>query len=89
VQAFRRQRPEVPHRRGRAQVRKRAGLPGADEVRELKLIADEEYRRVVADQIPIAFFGMELEREAARLALGVGCALFAGDREKQALSPAP
>jgi hypothetical protein len=36
-----------------------------DEVAELVGVADEEYRRVVADQVPVALVGVELDREAA------------------------
>ena len=54
-------------------------LLGVDEVR--KFVADRGRRTpaVVADQIPIAFLGIELEREAAHVALGVGRAELAGD----------
>ena len=41
-------------------------------------IAEEEHRRVVADEVPVAFFGVELQREAANVALGVGGAALAG-----------
>ena len=79
VQALRRQRPEIPHRRRRAQVGLRMALLRVDEVRELQRIANEEHRRVVADQVPVAVFRIELEREAAHVALGVGRAELAGD----------
>src|SRR5712671_4953214 len=59
-------------------------LLGMDEVRELQRVAHEEYRRIVADQVPVAFFGIEAQREAAHVALGVGGAALAGDgREAQ------
>jgi hypothetical protein len=46
-----------------------------DEVRELHWIADEEHRRVVADHVVVAFFGIELECEATNVAIGV-CVSF-------------
>ena len=71
VQAFRRQRPEIPHRGRRAHIGLRVALLGVNEVRELVRVADEEHRRVVAEKVPIAFSGVELERETAHVALGV------------------
>ena len=50
-----------------------------DEVRELDGVADEEHRGVVADEVVVALGGVELQREAARVAPGVGGALLAGD----------
>ena len=50
-----------------------------DEVGELVRIAHEKHRRVVADQIPVAFLGVELDGKAADVALGIGCTAFAGD----------
>ena len=54
-------------------------LLAADEMRELHRVADEEDRRVVADQVVIALVGVELQREAAHVAPGVGAAHLAGD----------
>ena len=51
-----------------------------DEVGKLERIPDEEYRRVVSDQIPIAFPGVELDGEATHVALGIGRAEFPCDR---------
>ena len=56
-----------------------AALLAADEVRELHRVADEEDRGVVADQVVVALGRVELQREAARVAPGVGAALLAGD----------
>src|SRR6266404_4532221 len=50
-----------------------------DKVAELQGIADEEDGRIVAGHVPVAFFGVELEGEAAGVALGVGGAFFAAD----------
>ena len=46
-------------------------LLGVDEVLELAGVADEEDRGVVAHQVVVALLGVELDREAARVAAGV------------------
>jgi len=51
-----------------------------DEVGELQRVADEEDRGVVPHEVVVALLGVELDREAARVALGVGRALFAPHR---------
>src|SRR5690606_8382506 len=65
-----------------AQSRIRQALLAADEVRKLHRVAHEEDRRVVADEIVVAFAGIELEREAAHVAPSVRAAHLAGDRRK-------
>src|SRR3989304_9199166 len=50
------------------------------EIGELERIAQEEYRRVVAYHVPVAFLGVELEREAPNIPLGISRAAFAGYR---------
>ena len=50
-----------------------------DEVRELQRVTHEEDRRVVADEIPVAFGGVTLDREAAHVAFRVGGAEFTGN----------
>ncbi len=50
-----------------------------DEVGKLQGIADEKHRRVVADEIPVSFARIELEREAANVPLGIRRAEFAGN----------
>ncbi len=77
MQAFRAERPEIPHRSGRAQVRPGVALLGVNEVGEFHWIADEEHGGVVAHQIPIPFRGVVFHREAAHVALGVGRTLLA------------
>ena len=64
---------------GAAQVGARVALDRVVEVGELQRVAEEEHRRVVADHVPVAFLGVELQREAADVALGVGRAALAGD----------
>ena len=60
----------------------RLGLHRMDEIRELHRVLDEEHRDVVADEIPVAFVGVELDGEAAHIARRVGRAAFAGDRRE-------
>ena len=48
------------------------GLLGVDEVGELDRVADEEDAEVVADEVPVAVLGVELDREAARVADRLG-----------------
>ena len=55
----------------------RLGLGGVDQVGKLHRVLDEEDRDVVADQIPVALVGVELHREAAHVARGVGRAALA------------
>ena len=78
VQALRRLGPEVPHRRRVAQMGPGVPLLGVDEVRELVGVAHEEHRGVVADQVPVALLGVDLESEAPYVALGVRRAALAG-----------
>ena len=78
VRRLGRQRPEVPAHVPVLQTGIGQSLLATDEVRELHRVPDEEDRRVVADQIPVAFGGVELERESARIADGVGRAGLAG-----------
>jgi hypothetical protein len=55
-----------------------------NEVRELHRVAHPEHRRVVADEVVVAFFGVELDGDAAQVAVRVRVALVGGhDREAQ------
>ncbi len=69
--------PEVPLHVGVAQAGGGQALLRADEVRELHRVAQEEDRGVVADDVEVALGGVELQREAAHVAPGVGGALLA------------
>ena len=79
VQRFRQQGPPVPVVGGAAQVGAWVALDHLVEVGELARVADEEHRGVVAHHVPVAFLGVELQREAADVALGIGRAALAGD----------
>ena len=54
-------------------------LGGVDQIGEFDRVLDEEHRDVVADEVPVALLGVELDREAAHVAGEIGRALVAGD----------
>src|SRR5690606_26083126 len=74
--------PEVPLHVVIAQAGVWQALLAADEVRELHRVAHEEDRRVVSDQGVVAFVRIELQREAAYVAPGVGTAGLTCDGRK-------
>ena len=80
------QRDEIPERvvcrRSLRHPVMRLGLHRMDQVRELDRVLDEEHRDVVADDVPVAFVGIELDREAAHIARGVHRTALAGDRRE-------
>ena len=78
MQRLRQRGPEVPVVAGAAQVGAGIALDGVVEVGELERIAQEEDRRVVAHQVPVALLGVELHGKAADVTLGVGRAALAG-----------
>ena len=53
-----------------------------DEVGKLDGILDEEHRDVVADDVPVAFLGVELDRKAAHVARQIGRTLAACNGRK-------
>ena len=77
VQGFGQQRPEIPVVRGGAHIGARVAFDGFVQVGEFARVAQEEHGRVVADHIPVAFFGIELQRKAADIAFRIGCAALA------------
>src|SRR5450830_129364 len=83
VHRFGHQRGEVPERIVRAgRLRDRVvrlRLDGVDQVGELHRVLDEEDGDVVADQVPVAFVGIELDGETAHVARRVGRTAFACD----------
>ncbi len=70
--------PEIPLHVIVAQARIGKPLLTADKVRELHRVANEEDWRVIADQVVIAFTGVEFQREATHVAPGVGAAHLTG-----------
>ncbi len=83
VRGFGHQRHEIPERvvrRGGLRHRVvRLGLQRVHEVRKLHRVLDEEHGDVVADQVPVALVGVELDREATDVARGVGRSALARD----------
>ncbi len=71
MQRLGRVRPEIPHHLRALQIGPWVTLLRMDEIRKFQRIADEEDRRVVTHDVPIAFLGIELHREAARITLGI------------------
>ena len=82
VQRFRQRGPEVPVAVGAAQARARVALDGVVQIGEFQRVAHEEHGRVVADQVPVAFFRVELQGKAADIALRIRRAPLASDRGK-------
>ena len=83
VHALGRQADEVPEIVVRG-LRLRKGAVGfrlhrVNHVGEADCVLDEEHRDIVADDVPVAFLGIELDREAAHVARQVHRALAAGD----------
>src|SRR4029077_7955007 len=61
------------------QARAWVALDRMIKVGEAQGIAKEEYRRVVTDDVPVAFLGVKFQREATDIAFRIGRASFAGD----------
>jgi hypothetical protein len=49
------------------------------EIGKTQRVAEEEHRRIVADDVPVAFLGIQLERGSADIPLGVGGTTLAGN----------
>ena len=79
MDGLRREREEVPEHVRVLEVGPRVALLRVDEVGELERIADEEDGRVVARHVVVALLRVELDGEAAGVALGVGRPLLAAD----------
>ena len=79
VQRFGQRGPEIPVIDSAAQIGARIAFHGVVEVGEFERVAQEEHRRVVADHVPIAFFGVELNGKTANVALSVSRAALAGN----------
>ncbi len=79
VRRLRRERPEVPLHVVVTKVVVSAALLGPNETRKLQRVAQEEHRGVIADDVVIALGGVELQREAPRVAPGVWAAALTGN----------
>ena len=75
MHGFRRQRNEVPEGVVRGCRLREAAVGfhfyGMDKVREFDGILDEENRDVVADQVPVAFLSVKLNRKSAHVSRGI------------------
>src|SRR3546814_2750970 len=63
VQRLRQQRPEIPVVVGGTQAGAWIALDGMVQVRKAQRITEEEDWRAVADDVPVAFLGVELQGE--------------------------
>ena len=77
MERFRNLRPEIPLIGVGVKVRPGIALHDMVEVGELERITQKEDRRVVSDQVPVAFLGIKLDGEASDIALGICCAALA------------
>ena len=86
VDRFRRERDEIPEIVVRCLRLREATvgllLRGVDQIGKLYRVLNEEYRDVVADDVPVALLGIELDGEAAHVARKIRGALIAGDRRE-------
>ena len=73
------QSPEVPLHVVVTKTGAGQSLLRTNEVGELDGVLDEEHRGVVADEVVVSLFGVELHRKTARIAPGVRAALLTGD----------
>ena len=71
--------PEVPVVVGAAQVGVRITFYRVVQIREFQGVAEKEDRCVVADQIPVAFFGIKLHGKATDVPFGIGCPTLTGN----------
>ena len=82
MQSFRQHSPKVPVSLRRAKIGLRIALHRMVKVRKLQRIANEEHRRVVAHQVPVALIGIELDRKTANVALRISSASLARHRRE-------
>ena len=82
VEGFRQERPEIPVVGGRTHIGARVAFYRFVQIGEFARVAQEEDRRVIADHVPVAFFGVKLQRKAADVALGIGRAALTGNGSK-------
>ena len=82
VGALRRKGPEVPLHGGIAQTRIGKALLRVNEVGELHGVAEEEDRRVVANDVVVSLFRVELEGETAHVTPRIGRTELTGNGRK-------
>jgi len=76
MQGFGQKRPEVPVVCRGTHVGPWIAFDGLVEIREFLGIPQEEHRGVVTHHVPVTFFGVEFERKAANIPLGICRAAF-------------
>lgn len=79
MSGFRSQRNEIPHGVGILAVCSRVAFLRVDERREQNWIANEEYRGVVAHQVPVAVLSIELHSKPSGIARSICAATFTPD----------
>src|SRR5690606_15782192 len=82
VQCLGEQCPEVPVVVGTPKVGLRVAFNGVVQIGELHRVAEEKYRRIVANQIPYPFVGIEFQRKAPDIALGIRRTALARNRRE-------
>ena len=82
VEGFRQERPEIPVIRCRTHIGARVAFDRFVQIGEFARVAQEKHRRVIADHVPVTFFGIKLQRKAADVALGIGRAALTGNGSK-------
>src|SRR2546425_3530050 len=86
MKRFGRKRPEIPHHCRRLQVRFWIALLRMNEITKLQWVADKKHWRVVAGHVPVALFGVKLQRKASRIAFrirGTFLAAYCGEPNKR------
>lgn len=76
------QTPEIPIVIGTTHACPRVSFDGVIEIRKTQRITEKEDRRIVADDVPVSFLGVELDRETADVPLGVSRTALSGNRGK-------
>lgn len=79
MKRLRQQAPEIPIVIGATHACARVSFDGVIEIRKPQRIAEKEDGRVVADDVPVSLLGVELDREAANVALGVSRTALSGN----------
>src|ERR1700735_3683614 len=77
MQGFRKKRPEIPIVLDAPQPGTWVPFDCMIEIRKAQRITKEEDRRVVANNVPIAVFSIELERKPSNIAFRIRRATFA------------
>lgn len=73
---------EIPEHVRVLEVRLGVSLLGMDEIWELLWVSDEKDRGIVANHIPVTFFGIKFNRESSWVSLSVSRSLFSSDCRK-------